>query len=218
MVRYFIRTTSDRTLDESYSQIDYELLIDKEHNPMKSFIEQLEYLGNLDCDVVLLEDDLILCKDFKTHMEDVIKTYPNNVINFFTNPNQYFTTNETFMFCYNQCTYYPKGVSKRIAVEMRNVLLNDWYVKNNSYSTTERKALQNLKIKHIQYRPCLVQHLDTDSLMGHYLNFGRRTPYFIDYLDELNISYTDAAKPENKQKLIDLMNEKFENYSLIKLR
>ena len=56
-MRYYIRTTGERTIDESFSQIKYELLVDKEHNARKSFVEQLEYLATLDEDVVLLEDD-----------------------------------------------------------------------------------------------------------------------------------------------------------------
>ena len=39
----------------------------------------------------------------------------------------------------------------------------------------------------------------------------RITPYFINYLEELNIPYEEAYKSENKQKLIDLMNEKFKD-------
>ena len=62
MIKYFVRTTGERQLDESYNQIEYELLIDKEYKPVKSLIEQLEIMNNYDS--VLLEDDLILCKNF----------------------------------------------------------------------------------------------------------------------------------------------------------
>lgn len=31
MLKYYVRTTGERVLDESYNQIKYELLIDKEH-------------------------------------------------------------------------------------------------------------------------------------------------------------------------------------------
>ena len=92
MIKYFIRTTGERPLNKSYNQIDYELLIDKEHKPVESFINQLEIIS--DYDAVLLEDDVFLCEDFKNRIEKIIKKYPNKVINFFTRPWEYFKTKE----------------------------------------------------------------------------------------------------------------------------
>ena len=62
-MKYYVRTTLDRKLDKTYSQIDYEFLVDKEHKPIDSFIKQLEIISEYDA--VLLEDDLILCNNFK---------------------------------------------------------------------------------------------------------------------------------------------------------
>ena len=81
MIKYYVRTTLERKLDSTYSQVNYELLIDREHNARKSFVEQLEYLATLDDDVVILEDDLILCKDFKHIIEGVINQYKNKIRN-----------------------------------------------------------------------------------------------------------------------------------------
>ena len=198
MIKYFVRTTGERALDESFSQIDYELLLDTEHKPVKSFIEQLEYLGNLDCDAVLLEDDLILCKDFKNRIEEAISNYSNKIINFFTYPQKYFKTDESRLFMFNQCTYYPKGISKSIATEMKKI------TNCKQYDVMEDVALNKLRLTHIRYRPCLVQHIDNGSLIGN-TSVNRNTPYFIDYLDELGMSYEDAIKTENKEKLMALM-------------
>jgi hypothetical protein len=70
-------------------------------------------------------------------------------------------------------------------------------------------ALNNLDITHIQYRPCLVQHLDSKSLVNNLAIGYRRTPYFIDYLDELNISYDQAFSIMNKFKLEKILNKHF---------
>ena len=70
MIKFFVRTTEERALDESFSQIKYELLVDKEHKPIDSFIKQLKMID--DYDAVLLEDDVILCKEFKRAIEKVI--------------------------------------------------------------------------------------------------------------------------------------------------
>lgn len=209
MIKYFIRTTGERQLDNSYSQIEYERLVDKEHKPVKSFIEQLKFINNFDS--VLLEDDLILCKDFKNRIEEVINQYPNDIINFFTVPMKYFKTKKEYGFCYNQCTYYPKGKALLIANEIEYVLKNDTRYKNcPQYDILENVALFNLKIKHIKYRPCLIQHLDNGSIMNNNVSFCRRSPFFIDYLEELNISYNETIKNENKEKLINLMKQKFD--------
>lgn len=79
---YFVRTTLQRKFDYHYELPQYEVLVDVEHKPKESFIQQI-----IDCsekgDFVLLEDDVKLCKDFKRKIEEVIKQYPDKVINFF---------------------------------------------------------------------------------------------------------------------------------------
>ena len=208
MIKYFVRTTNERILDRTYAQIDYKKLVDLEHNPVKSFIEQLKIIN--DFDSVLLEDDLILCKDFKNKIEEIINQYSNEIINFFTVPMMYFKTKKDFGFCYNQCTYYPKGKALLIANEIEYILKNDIHYKNcPQYDILENRALFNLNIKHIKYRPCLVQHLDKDTLIQHESHNPRRSPYFIDYLEKLEISYKEAYK--YKDKLVEILNKKFKD-------
>lgn len=196
MIKYFVRTTNNRIFEYD---LEYEKLVDIERKPVESFIKQLKYISQWDS--VLLEDDLILCKDFKNRIEEVIKQYPNKIINFFTRPNDYFTTHESSIFAYNQCTYYPQGVALQIAIEMEK-----WFIKNprSQYDILENNALRELGLTHMQYRPCLVQHLDNDSLIGNVAKGYRRTPYFIDYLTELNIGYDEAFNIENRDKLITM--------------
>lgn len=192
MIKYFVRTTGERTLDDSFSQIEYTLLIDKEHKPVKSFIEQLEIIG--DYDAVFLEDDVQLCRNFKEKVESVIKKYPDRLINFFTAPTNYFMTREAQTFYFNQCTYYPKGLAKKLSVEMRKI--ENENPGRYQYDVLESMALKNMELKHIQFRPCLVQHLDFKSLVGNRDNY-RITPFFIDYLDDLNIKYEEAKIHKN---------------------
>lgn len=201
MIKYFVRTTEERSFDYD---LNYELLVDKEKKPVESFIKQLKYISQYDS--VLLEDDLILCKDFKDKIEDVIKQYPNDIINFFYNPANYFSTHYDGSFSWNQCTYYPKGVALKIANQMEHLRKG---LKHLQYDVLEHNALDTLGINHIQYRPCLVQHIDDKSLIQEGKYPPRRTIYFEDYLNELGIKYEDAYQNENRQKLRKLMNEKF---------
>lgn len=196
-MKYFVRTTNERQLDASYNQIEYEALVDLNHQPVESFINQLEEISEYDS--VLLEDDLVLCKDFKAKVESVIEQYPNSIINFFTDPGRYFKTRRSYLFNYNQCTYYPKGLGKQLAKIMREIDLKA------GYDTLLHIALKKLKISHIQYRPCLIQHIDKKSLITNRCkSYSRQTIYFIDYLDELGITYDAANTEENKQKLEEL--------------
>ena len=210
MIKYFIRTTGERKLDESISRElgeEYTLLVDTEHKPIMSFIKQLEQISKYDA--VLLEDDVILCKNFKQRIEEVINKNKDKLINFFTNPNSWFKTKENIgCFSFNQCTYYPKGISKLLAEKI--ITFKNW--DKIGYDLLMNKALVNLNISHIQYRPCLVQHIDIKSLLPFHHFKPRRCIYFIDYLEELGISYEDAWTKENKQKLINLMKEKFKKF------
>lgn len=192
-VRYFVRTTDDRAFEYD---LEYEKLVDTERKPVKSFIEQLKYISQYDS--VLLEDDLVLCKNFKNRIEDVIKQYPDKIINFFTCPNEWFTTYESTRFSYNQCTYYPKGIALEIALKMEKVFK---MLPKAQYDVIEHNALLRLGLSHVQFRPCLVQHLDNNSLVGNNAGGHRRTPYFVDYLEELGIDYKDAFKNNNRNAL-----------------
>lgn len=195
-MKYYIRTTGERVLDETYNQIPYVKLIDKEHRYIDFFIDELERVGNEDC--VIIEDDCILCRNFKERIEAVISQYPDKIINFFQFPgNKYFKTHESSQYLMNQCTYYPKNLSKKLAQEMRKV-----HEEFPKFSTdeVENVALNNLNETHIKYRPCLVQHLNIDSLLNHPIESARRrTPFFIDYLDNLNLEYNNLSSNDIKR-------------------
>ena len=61
------------------------------------------------------------------------------------------------------------------------------------------------------YKPCLVQHLDYNSLIGHDdVTRMRRSPYFIDCLDDLGMTFDEALKFNNRLKLIGYMRQWFE--------
>jgi len=202
-IRYFVRTTGERKLDDSLNQINYELLIDTEHKPIESFIAQLKYISEYNA--VLLEDDVILCKDFKKRIEEVINNHPKDIINFFTRPLLYFTSQYSFDFYYNQCTFYPKGIGERIGNEMIDLISTGKVKLPNEYDSIECEALKQLNIPHLTYRPCLVQHNDRKSLISS-SNPNRTTPYFLDYLDQLNILYDSKECILRRKELVEYRN------------
>ena len=187
--KIYIRTTLQRTLHPSIARelgTNYTLLVDYNHDPVGSFISQLQEISS--SPALLLEDDVILCHGFLQEIEKAVSLYPSFVINFFTKPFDYFTTHIEFAhFVYNQCTYYPQGVSKKIADRM--ILINDHRA---AYDVLQNRAMTNLSIPYVIWRPCPVQHLDLDTLISESTSHRRRTRFFKDYLDELGITMEEA--------------------------
>ena len=195
-IKYFVRTTEYSNVNYD---LDYEEIKDTKHEYISSYIHALEIIN--DYDAVLLEDDCKLCKNFKEEIEKVIAQYPNNIINFFTAPDTYWTTHYTDRFDFNQCTYFPKGMTYNFAQLMKKENENGYHT---SYGYLLRLVLRQLGIPHLIYRPALVQHMDLAcGRTGKFLD--RSTIFFKDYLDELNIDMLQACSMENREKLRDLL-------------
>lgn len=206
-LKFYVRTTKDRILDNSYSQIDYQLLVDREHKPIDSFINALYTIN--DEDAVLMEDDLILCQNFQEEVEKVINANSNRIINFFQMRLKTTPPCDYDKIVFNQCTFYPKGIAKQIADIMIEVPRNEG-TKKNMYSLLENVALEKLNIKVLQYAPHLVQHLDNDTLLFDKTHNDRRSMFFLDYLKELNVDYETALNnQEVRNKLFSTMRRYF---------
>ena len=202
-IHYFVRTTGEREFN--YYPLKTINLYDYEHKPVDSFIQQLLLISRFNA--VLLEDDLVLCKNFQEEIEKAIKQYPNNIIQFFTLPASYVTTHmKSWPFQWNQCTYYPKGIAGIVAEEMKRVR-NCFPPDQLLYSQVESMALLNLKIPFIVYRPCLVQHNDFSSILQPTPTARRDTLWFLDYINELGVSYEEAYTPENVMMLQKIREE-----------
>ena len=63
-MKYYIRTTGERILDESYNQIPYVKLIVKDHRYIDFFVDELERVGDEDC--VLLRMTVFYAKILKS--------------------------------------------------------------------------------------------------------------------------------------------------------
>ena len=204
--KYYVRTTGDRILSPSFSQIKYTLLYDYEHSIGDNFINQLEQISN--DDVILMEDDIILCRNFENRIKTAIQSYPDAIINFFY-PLYKKETFKMYLFSFNQCTYYPKELLQKIVKcvkENRKKLI--------CYTPEKiiRYAVSKLKLPVYLYYPCLVQHIDNFSLLQHKkVKTSRRAWFFIDYLEDLGVLHQDALKPENQNLLIEYMNNQFKN-------
>lgn len=203
-MKYYIRTTGERKLDTYEFLEDCEIMIDKEHNPIKSFIEQLTYIS--DEDAIMLEDDLIFSKDFNEEVEKAVKRFPNKVINFFYlylhfMPIKEFTGRS---FLNNQCVYYPKGVAKSIAIEMQRII--DGGCQEKQYDRIQAQAMENLGITFISYRPMIVQHIGgVNSMMGNvWVNDGKT----IFFKDDLPCDY------DNFKEVLEYAHQKYDELGI----
>ena len=85
-MKYYVRTTGERDLS-AYNFLNYTALYDYEHQPVKSFIKQMKLIS--EDDALFMEDDIVFCKDFQHQINEAIKRYPNQIINFFYQPLTY---------------------------------------------------------------------------------------------------------------------------------
>ena len=198
-IKYFVRTTGERQFD--YSPLEYKVILDAKLKGTLSYIDALRLANSYNS--VILEDDLVLCKNFQEEIEKVINQYPTTIINFFTLPHTYYTTHFSESFSYNQCTYFPKGMTSEIANNMMKTISGR---RNQSYGAVLGFTLREMGICHLIYRPNLVQHIDGKSVFQRTDRFYmRNTIYFKDYLDELGITMDEAFKKENKNKLTKML-------------
>lgn len=140
--------------------------------------------------VVVLEDDIQLCKNFYFIINSIINNNPKDIISFFEKPNSKKELKTSYCngyeFLYNQCNYYPKNICELMLKEEN---LNDF---KNNYFTKYKVwiapidiyiafVLDKYGIKYLMKLPFLVQHLPFKSILGN-RSTKRQTKYFIDDL------------------------------------
>ena len=206
-MKIYVRTTGQRELRQ-FEFLSPTYLIDKEHKPVSSFIKQLKQISEEDA--LFMEDDIIFCENFLEEVNHAIEKYPNQIINFFYRPMAYFIPEKIKgeKFIYNQCVFYPKGVALKIANELETILegkedIDTVFAK--TYDQLQGKAMKNLKIDFINYRPCLVQHIGgSKSLLGNTGYGNLRTIYFKDDLKGIDYSDQDKMHQYTIEKLDEL--------------
>ena len=129
-------------------------------------------------DVLILEDDLILCKDFLNKIEPIINEYQDMIINFFWQPLRDIkkTTIEKDGFCYTQCIYYPKDMINKFYKYLKEP--------NFSYARNIRQALEKKKISFVNVRPHYIQHIGDESLIWQNLPIRKSNMFIDDILEE----------------------------------
>lgn len=199
-MRFLVRTVPDApdraaNVQRMRMQLpDLEVLVDYERNAYRSYQRACELIA--DTGGVLLEDDAMLCADFCTRVAAVIEQVGvDQVINFFERPKSYFPAGFVggSNFMWTQCVYLPAGFAGRIF---------DYYdqfhtdrpqrASGMAYDLLIGFALVREKRRYYRHRPCLVQHLPFQSVIGPRPT-NRQTPYFVDDLDAQGVNYDDLT-------------------------
>jgi hypothetical protein len=140
--------------------------------------------------VVVLEDDIQLCRFFFEKINTIIENNSNNVISFFEKPNSkkelFSSYRKGSEFLFNQCNYYPKYIcdlmlDNQNILEFKNTYFEKYKVWVAPIDLYIGFVLDKYKIKYLMNVPFLVQHLPFKSMLGN-RSTKRQTKYFIDDL------------------------------------
>lgn len=130
--------------------------------------------------LLLLEDDIRLCNDFLTNVNNAINQYPNYVLNFHYNEGNTVTKPvNTLRYTWNQCVYFPKEIVSKLIEPSEDFLKHyTYYVNKNDYAMQIRHALHKAGIKQFYaIEPKLVKSLNFVSTIS---NHTIATRNFID--------------------------------------
>ncbi len=141
--------------------------------------------------VLMLEDDVKLCRNFKQRVEALLEKHPREVISMFESACSRSELHSEYRsgrdFAWAQCNYWPREVGKILSDPKWMIPFIEWFDKRNEpwgypIDTYQAYVLGKCKIKYWMEVPFLVQHLDMKSnFKGRPTN--RQSKYFIDDLE-----------------------------------
>ena len=163
---------------------DLEVVVDEARDGYASFFEACRRMN--ETGGVLLEDDVLLCRDFRRRVEGVIvEKGSDRLISFFERPKVALSTalvgGSSFM--WTQCVYMPPGFPQKCIEHyeaFRRERPSQWRGMANDRLIAY--TLVKERMRYWRIRPTLVQHLPFDSAIGGRAS-NRQTIFFIDDLE-----------------------------------
>lgn len=190
-MRYIIRTVDFATdrlknVEEIKKQIpEAEVDVDTIHDCYKSLFRACDMIS--ETGGVVLEDDVVLCRNFKARVEPIIQEKGvNNVISFFEKPRVKLETKFCAggEFLWSQCVYFPPKFNELLHKHWeRFQIVEPRLARDMHYDVYIRYVLKQEKMKYWRIRPTYVQHLDFDSAISP-RSHKRQTYYFIDDVED----------------------------------
>lgn len=164
-------------------------IINADINKCDLFMTYIENIICKNCDgIVMMEDDILLCKNFKCRVESSIQEHENDVIQFFSKPlakNLERGYKNGKDFSGTVCNYYPKSfcevlTDKDYIAWFRSKKIEPWIYPIDTYIS---HVLSYTRTKFWMELPFYAQHLALKSSLGS-RSCKRQTIYFIDDLEK----------------------------------
>jgi len=135
---------------------DAEWCHDTKRNAMQTYLAALAMAGN--DPVVIMEDDILLTRNFRAKLESAIAEHPINVIQFFSMRKADLTAGSRWdrNFMMNQCVYLPPFLAAELLAWAK--ALHDITVRWQGTDSLLRDFLYSRKEKHWIHVPSLVNH------------------------------------------------------------
>lgn len=157
--KFIVMTTGEMDISELKKNIPELVIVrDTTKNAMDTFTKSL--LASEGYPSVHMEDDIILCPEFYSRITQIIKAYPDTVIQFFSMRKEDLTIGTRFIegskFMMNQCFYLPAGMALKI-VDYKSF----WHrIKEHptGYDLLMADFFHERKIKYLNIVPNLVDH------------------------------------------------------------
>ena len=164
-------------------RLDAGVYVDMAREPRKAFSGSLLATGG--GAHVHLEDDIILAKDFESLIEDAVRQYPDDVINFFNGITKHALgaprREPARKFLWNQCVYFPDWFPKQFVSWLLSV---DFGGAWDGTDTSVADFLRHIERPYIRWYPSLVQHQVGTSMIYAKRSPRRQSSHFIDDLEE----------------------------------
>ena len=136
--------------------------------------------------IVVLEDDVLLCRNFKEQVENVVSKHKNEVVSMFESACSKKELHSEYRdggrFAWNQCNYYPREIGKILCDPDYMIPFIQWFDRRNEpwgypIDTYIAYVLGHNRISYWMEVPFLVQHLDmVSNFKGRATN--RQSKYF----------------------------------------
>jgi len=180
MLEYILRVyplSKERVLNAQkiIAAADCSIVEDTNSNAYDTFVAALKAARGKD--VVHLEDDIMLCRNFTERVEGFVARNKSNVVNFFSrglNTETRYASGSSFI--YTQCFY----VSRAISDSLYEYSLS-WYRRTEHPTGIDYMVgdfLKSRKMRYLVHVPSLVQHLPFKSVIDKRRSTKRQSKTF----------------------------------------
>lgn len=117
---------------------------------------------------IIMEDDVVLCKDFVKRAKNALKEHPDEIIQFFSMRKKDLEVGTRVEpgrnYLMAQCTYFPAEVLKEI-IEYEPTFYKNTTEPHSPNDVLVQEALHHYKRNYVIYVPNLVDHMEETSMI-----------------------------------------------------